>query len=124
MGALVETLKEDTAHGVRTVCAMRAAGSAQRLGEILAGYGLAPAVSTDSTGLALWGGASGGLFVMVAAVREGFEVPGAALSILAEKDVAVVLRELADAREARQRAGHLVAMEHVEGDEALRELAV
>ena len=44
--------------------------------------------------------------------------------ILAHEDVAVVLLELAHAREARQRAGHLVAMQHVERDVAQRQLAV
>ena len=38
--------------------------------------------------------------------------------ILAQVDVAVVLRELAHARQSRQRAGQLVPVQHVEGDVA------
>ena len=44
--------------------------------------------------------------------------------ILAQEDVAVVLLELPHAREARQRARELVAMQHVERDVAQRQLAV
>ena len=41
-----------------------------------------------------------------------------------QEDVAVVLLELPHAREPRQRARHLVAVQHVEGDIAQRQLAV
>src|SRR6185312_5337119 len=41
-----------------------------------------------------------------------------------EKDVAVVLGELADASESGERSGHLVSMQHIKGDVAERELPV
>ena len=44
--------------------------------------------------------------------------------VLAQEDVAVVLRELPHAREPRQRARHLVAVQHVERHVAQRQLAV
>ena len=44
--------------------------------------------------------------------------------ILADEDVAVVLLELPHAREARERAGHFVAVQHVERDVAERQLAI
>ena len=44
--------------------------------------------------------------------------------ILAQIDVAVVLRELAHARQSRQRARHLVAVQDVVRHEPQRQLAV
>lgn len=83
---LAARLREDGARGVRTICVMRAAGGAERLGEVLSEYGLRPAIAT-SPGIPPEGAGEGGLFVVVGGLRHGFEFSDAALSVLAEKEI-------------------------------------
>lgn len=84
---LAAALREDGAHGIRTVCVMRAPGSAERLAEILSEYRLHPALRTQASDPTETIPAAGGLFIRVAGLRNGFELPAHALNILAERDV-------------------------------------
>jgi transcription-repair coupling factor (superfamily II helicase) len=94
---LVEDLKKDAGRGVRTVCVMRAPGSAQRLREILGEYDL-QAGSVDAAPVAggddVW--KAGGLFLGVAGLRAGFELPELGLKVLAERDLFAEERKAAD----------------------------
>jgi len=70
---------------VRTICVMRAEGSAQRLGEILRDYDLEVA---GVDGVAAAGPSeAGGLFVGVGGLRGGFEFPDLGLQVLSEREI-------------------------------------
>ncbi|HXV76070.1 MAG TPA: CarD family transcriptional regulator, partial [Candidatus Polarisedimenticolaceae bacterium] len=84
---LVADLGRAAAEGVRTVCLMRAPGSAGRLREILAEYDLVAGAVEQPIEPAREAEAGGGLFVGVAGLRAGFELPQAKLVVLAERDV-------------------------------------
>ena len=97
---LIEDLRKGAIQGQRTVCVMRAPGSAKRLREILGEYDLqagsvdgAAAVSADP-----W--MAGGLFVGVAGLRAGFEMPELGLTVLAERDLFAEERKAAEERMA------------------------
>ena len=87
LGDLAADLRESLATGARTLAVMRAAGSAGRLSEILSEYGLAPALISEAGGGPGDARRTGGLFVLAAGLRAGFELPDAALRLLAEREV-------------------------------------
>lgn len=82
--ALIEDLRRASEHSTRTVFVMRAAGSAERLREILVEYGLS-ASPIDATMTS--GEERGGLFVGVAGLKAGFELPDVGLNLIAERDL-------------------------------------
>ena len=87
VAGLVDELRKATRDKRRTLCVMRARGSAERLGEILGEYDLAASVST---GTAVPPGdlpEAGGLFVLVGGLRTGFEFPQQGLTVLTEREV-------------------------------------
>jgi len=93
---LIEDLKKGAAQGTRSVCVMRAPGSAKRLGEILGEYDL-HAGSVDGAAAPTsdpW--SAGGLFIGVASLRAGFELPELRLTVLAERDLFAEERKAAD----------------------------
>jgi len=102
---LIEDLKRAGQDRVRTVCVMRAEGSAGRLKEILNEYDLTPGTID---GLRSAGGdeSSGGLFVGVAGLRTGFELPEAKVFVLAERDIFAEETKAAD-RKSKGRAAFL-----------------
>jgi transcription-repair coupling factor (superfamily II helicase) len=69
---LVADLRAARERGATTLCVMRSAGSADRLAEILEEYELP---------------LSGGLFVLRAPLRAGFELPEQAFGVLAEREI-------------------------------------
>jgi len=101
---LAADLRQARESGIRIVCAVRAAGSADRLGEIFQEYGLESARLDSSTEeeRRMWG--PGGLFVGVAGLRTGFEFAGQALTILAERDVFGEERKAADRKKGSRAA--------------------
>jgi transcription-repair coupling factor (superfamily II helicase) len=72
IGELVEDLREERREGHRVLCVMRTQGSAERLGEILTEYDLA---------------SDGGLRILIAGLRTGFELPDQRLTVLSEREV-------------------------------------
>ena len=101
LGDLAADLRRARAEGTRTVCVMRAEGSAQRLTEILAEYDLpATRVRPGETEL----GARGGIWLAVGGLRRGFELPGVALVVLAERDVLGEERKTAEQKRGRRAA--------------------
>ena len=100
---LIEDLRTAAAERTRTVCVMRASGSADRLSEILREYEIEPTrlklPLSDAIG-------SGGVFVAVATLRSGFELPDLQLSILAERELFGEERKPAD-RKGRSRAAFI-----------------
>jgi transcription-repair coupling factor (superfamily II helicase) len=84
---LAQDLGAARANSVRTVCVMRAPGSADRLMEIFNEYELfgvrLPAGSTSEDD----GWKPGGLFVGLGALRAGFEFPGLGLVALCEREL-------------------------------------
>jgi transcription-repair coupling factor (superfamily II helicase) len=97
---LVADLDRARREGVRTICIMRARGSAERLREILAGYEL-PAASVEGPEPAAEEG-PGGLFVAVGGLRAGYEFPALALTVHGEREVFGEERPASD----RKRPGH------------------
>jgi transcription-repair coupling factor (superfamily II helicase) len=101
---LAEDLRRPGAEATRTVCVMRAQGSAARLKEILGGYDLHLTdweAATPAPGSDPW--QPGGLFVAVAGLRNGFELPGAGLVVLTERDL------FGEERKRRERKGKRAA---------------
>jgi len=94
----IDELRRAAAERRRTICVMRAPGSAARLREILGEYDLGAA---DLGGPAL-GGADpqrpGGLWIGVAGLRAGFELPNLGLQVLAERELFGEERPAADRR--------------------------
>lgn len=84
---LVSDLTTARERGGRTICMMRAPGSARRLGEILEQYGVPAAISSTPGEIPGDAWTPGGLFVVVNSLRAGFEFPAALLTVLSEKDV-------------------------------------
>ncbi len=84
---LAGKLRDDGAHGVRTICVLRAAGGAERLGEILSEYRLHPALRPERAAPGEELSVRGGLFVTVGGLRHGFDLPDQAISILAEREI-------------------------------------
>ena len=84
---LSRDLEAGRAAGARTLCVMRAPGSAARLAEVLAEYGQRPAVMTgqERRPADAWG--PGGVFVLTGALRSGFEFPQERLLVLSEREV-------------------------------------
>jgi len=100
-GRVAEWIDELRRAGVeqrRTICVMRAPGSATRLREILDEYGLSAA---EIGGPAL-GAADplqpGGLWIGTAGLRAGFEMPSLGLQVLAERELFGEERPAADRR--------------------------
>lgn len=88
MAEFAAEVRRQVESGGTVVCAMRGAGSAERLAEIARDYGLHPGLSTrpgDLTGGA--GPEAAGLYVVVAGLRAGFELPDSALAVLSERQV-------------------------------------
>jgi transcription-repair coupling factor (superfamily II helicase) len=83
---LVADLEAARATQRRTVCVLRATGSARRLAEILDTHGLAPAVAEARLPEAEGAPAAGGLFVTVGGLRAGFELPELGVTVLAERN--------------------------------------
>ena len=81
VGQLAADLKRAGQEGQRTVCVMRAEGSVKRLREILDEYDL---IASE---IAAARAKSGGLFVDIAPLRTGFELPQAGLIVLAERNI-------------------------------------
>ena len=104
IGELAADLREARQHGMRTLCAVRAAGSADRLAEIFKEYELESVRLERSTESErrMWG--AGGLFVGVAGLRSGFEFGGQALTVLAERDVFGEERKAADRKKGSRAA--------------------
>ena len=84
---LARDLEAGRAAGARTLCVMRAPGSAARLAEVLAEYGQSPALLTgkERPQADAWG--PGGVFVLTGALRSGFELPQERLLVLSEREV-------------------------------------
>jgi transcription-repair coupling factor (superfamily II helicase) len=93
IGDLAGDLRGAPERPVRTVCVMRARGSAERLMELLREYELAPQPA-EAAGREH--PPPGGLFVGVGALRAGFEFPGLGLVVLGERDVFGEERPAAD----------------------------
>jgi transcription-repair coupling factor (superfamily II helicase) len=87
IGEFVEDLRRAAAAGVRTICVMRASGSAGRLQQILREYGLEAASYQESEpgGSDAW--SAGGLFVVVGGLGSGFELPDLGLVVHTERDL-------------------------------------
>jgi len=84
---LSKDLAQARADKVRTVCAMRASGSADRLSEILTEYRIEAARVDRATETERAGFGDGGIFIAVAPLRGGFEFPQQGLSVLAEREL-------------------------------------
>lgn len=84
---LAAQFRDDGAHGIRTICVLRAAGGAERLGEILSEYRLHPALGPERAAPGEEPSVRGGLFVTVGGLRQGFDLPDQAISILAEREI-------------------------------------
>ncbi len=94
----IEELRRGSVERRRTICVMRAPGSAARLREILGEYELAAA---DVGGPAVAGAdpyPPGGLWIGVAGLRAGFELPSLGLQVLAERELFGEERPAADRR--------------------------
>jgi transcription-repair coupling factor (superfamily II helicase) len=78
MAELAAALREASLRGERTLCVLRAPGSAKRLAEILSEYEIA--VTEDA-------GVASGVFVAIAGLREGFELPEQAFSVYTEREI-------------------------------------
>jgi len=98
---LIEDLRGAREQGARTVCVMRAGGSAERLLEIFREYDLeaSPVDAAPPPG-------GGGLFVCNAGLRAGFELPELGLSVLTERAIFGEPRKVAD-RHATSRAAFI-----------------
>ena len=99
---LVEDLRASLARGGSTVCVMRAPGSAERLHEILREYDLGAASAGPGAGAAT--APRAGLFVGVAGLREGFELPDLGLTVLAERDLFAEERQATAGKKAGRAA--------------------
>jgi transcription-repair coupling factor (superfamily II helicase) len=84
---LAAAFRAAAARGERTICVLRGPGSAKRLAEILDEYGIPAALASEGTLDAGASPAHGGVFVVVAALREGFEFPEQAVSVYAEREI-------------------------------------
>ncbi len=84
---LARDLDARTGTGVRTLCVMRAPGSAGRLAEILAEYGHAPALLAGAERPGPGAAGHGGLFVLTGGLRAGFELPAERVVVLSEREV-------------------------------------
>jgi transcription-repair coupling factor (superfamily II helicase) len=82
---LIEDLKSARDEGNRTVCVMRATGSAERLVEIFAEYRLPANDLTTPSAPGVAPHLAGGLFVGVATLKSGFELPEIGLTVLTER---------------------------------------
>ncbi len=87
VGDLAADLGASLATGARTLAVMRAPGGAGRLAEILSEYGLSPALLSEAGAHPGDAWRAGGIFVLAAGLRAGFEIPDAALLVLAEREV-------------------------------------
>ena len=81
IGELAKDLKRNLEEKQRTICVMRAEGSARRLREIFNEYDL---VASD---LQQAGGDGGGLLIGTGSLRAGYELPQAGLIVLTERDL-------------------------------------
>jgi transcription-repair coupling factor (superfamily II helicase) len=84
---LVAALRNATARGERTICVLRGPGSAKRLAEILEEYEIPAALGIDGPLNVPGGSTHGGVFVTVAGLREGFELPDQALTVYSEREI-------------------------------------
>jgi transcription-repair coupling factor (superfamily II helicase) len=86
IGAGTEDIRGALVRGTRVLCSMRAPGGATRLGEILREHGL-DAASAGPAGYSGDAFSPGGLFVLVGALRAGFELPNEGLLVLTEREI-------------------------------------
>jgi len=93
---LVEELRKTEGEPVRTICVMRAPGTAERLKEILREYDLQAGSVDEAVHAPADIGETGGLFVGTAGLRAGFELPELGLTVLAERDLFAEERKAAD----------------------------
>ena len=103
---LAEDLRKARNAGERTICVMRARGSADRLMEIFKEYEL-DGVFTHTGGTSTddpW--RSGGLFVGLGGLRAGFEFPDLGLVLLCERELFGEERRTSD-RKSRPRAAFI-----------------
>ena len=84
---LSRDLAEGNAAGARTLCVMRAPGSAGRLAEILSEYGHAPALPGGEELPAPDPWTRGGPIVLTGGLRAGFEFPQEKFAVLSEREV-------------------------------------
>jgi transcription-repair coupling factor (superfamily II helicase) len=103
---LVSALQGAATRGERTLCVLRAPGSASRLSEILAQYGIAAALGTRGEAGASAPMPAGGLYVLVAGLREGFEAPGLSFAVYSEREI-FGEEKLAQERKPASRAAFL-----------------
>jgi transcription-repair coupling factor (superfamily II helicase) len=81
MQDLARDIQEESEAGARVVCAMRTRGVADRLAEILDGYGIDARTDTPAPGVVA------GPVLRVAGLRAGFEFPEQRLIVLAEREI-------------------------------------
>jgi len=93
IGELADDLRAPREPAVRTVCVMRARGSAERLSEVLREYEVTPRAAGTARQEPP---PPGGVFVGVGALRAGFEFPALGLVVLGERDVFGEERPAAD----------------------------
>jgi transcription-repair coupling factor (superfamily II helicase) len=83
---LAGAIREGAARGGRTLCMMRAPGTAERLREVLAEYDVHAALASgpgeDEVSLG-----TGGVLVLVGGLRAGFELPEHGFTLLTEREV-------------------------------------
>jgi transcription-repair coupling factor (superfamily II helicase) len=97
---LIADLRAARDAGERTVCVMRARGSAERLMEIFKEYELHAVVGTD--GFVPGDGVD--LVVVIGALRTGFEFPDLGLRVLSEREVFGEQRPAADRKATKHAA--------------------
>ena len=83
----VAALREQRVRGERIVCVLRAPGSAKRLSEILAEYEIPAALATGAPEASVPSEGPGGVHVLVAGLREGFEAPEQQLAVYTEREI-------------------------------------
>jgi len=107
LSQLVSDMKAARERGAHTLCLMRARGSAERLGEILREYDLAPTTPGDRPAEVVDAPREpGGLFVLVGALHAGFEFPELGLVALTDREIFGEETKAAD-RKAGARAAFL-----------------
>ena len=98
---LAADLRQAREERTRTICVMRAPGSAERLNEILRGYELEPVGIEHAAAREV---DPGGLFVGVGGLRAGFEFPELGLRLLCEREVFGEERRTADRKTSKRAA--------------------